>query len=106
MRRAFISIPVKNRTREEIEAQLKRMKEIAIFKLDDRVEFINTTILDRMPYDTKFEAVWYLGKSIQLLSQCDTLVCLKNIDNKYNGCIIEKEIAKRYGLYIVEVDLW
>ena len=101
----FISLPMKNKTREEIENNIKRMKEIATFKLNSKVDFINTIVEDRPPYNTQKEAIWYLGKSIEILSKCDSIVCLKNIDDTYNGCIIEKEIAKRYGLYIIEVEL-
>ena len=78
------------------------MKSKAIKKFDN-VEFINTIVEDKPPYETNNEAIWYLGKSIELLSQCDILVCKKNVDG-YNGCYIEKEIAKRYGLEIVEVE--
>ncbi|MBO7691202.1 MAG: hypothetical protein J6T10_01030, partial [Methanobrevibacter sp.] len=67
------------------------------------VDFINTIVEDKPPYATNNQAIWYLGKSIELLSQCDILVCKKNVDN-YNGCFIEKEIAKRYGLEIIEVE--
>ena len=100
----FISLPMKNKTREEIENNIKKMKEIAIFKLNCKVDFINTIVEDKPPYNTQKEAVWYLGKSIEILSKCDAIVCLKNVGD-YNGCFIEKEIAKRYGLDIIEVEL-
>lgn len=102
MKIAFISVPMKNRFKYEIETDIIAMKSKAIKKFDN-VEFINTIVEDKPPYETNNEAIWYLGKSIELLSQCDILVCKKNVDG-YNGCYIEKEIAKRYGLEIVEVE--
>ena len=103
MKKAFISVPMKNRHKEEIERDIAHMKAITLIRTLDEVEFINTIVEDKPPYETNNEAIWYLGKSIELLSQCDILVCKKNVD-KYNGCFIEKEIAKRYGLEIVEVE--
>ena len=103
MKVAFISVPMKNRFKVEIERDIAHMKAITLIRTLDEVEFINTIVEDKPPYETNNEAIWYLGKSIELLSQCDILVCKKNVD-KYNGCFIEKEIAKRYGLEIIEVE--
>ena len=100
--KAFISVPMKGKTKEEIENTINIMKNKAIEEAGNDVEFINTIVQDKPPYNTNNEAIWYLGKSIELLSQCEILVCLKDIDN-YNGCYIEKEIAKRYGLKIIEL---
>lgn len=102
MKKAFISVPMKNRFKSEIEYDIMNMKLKTIEKIAN-VEFINTIVEDKPPYETNHESIWYLGKSIELLSQCDILVCKKNVDN-YNGCFIEKEIAKRYGLEIIEVE--
>lgn len=101
-KKAFISVPMKGKTKEEIENTINIMKNKAIEEAGNDVEFINTIVQDKPPYNTNNEAIWYLGKSIELLSQCEILVCLKDIDN-YNGCFIEKEIAKRYGLKIIEL---
>lgn len=100
-KKAFISVPMKGKTKEEIENTINIMKNKVIEEAGNDVEFINTIVQDKPPYNTNNEAIWYLGKSIELLSQCEILICLKNIDN-YNGCYIEKEIAKRYGLKIIE----
>ena len=102
MKLAFISVPMKNRLKAEIEYDITVMKAKVIERFDD-VEFINTIVEDKPPYETNNQDIWYLGKSIELLSQCDILVCKKNVDD-YNGCFIEKEIAKRYGLKIIEVE--
>ena len=102
MKLAFISVPMKNRFKFEIEQDILTMQKAIDEKYDD-VECINTIVEDKPPYETSNQAIWYLGKSIELLSQCDILVCKKNVDG-YNGCFIEKEIAKRYGLEIIEVE--
>lgn len=102
MKKAFISVPMKDRSRYEIRDDILAMQK-AVDEKYGGVEFINTIVQDKPPYKTNNQAIWYLGKSIELLSQCDILVCKKNVDG-YNGCYIEKEIAKRYGLEIVEVE--
>ena len=103
MKKIFISVPMKGKTKEEIKRMINNMEYKAILELGYDIEFINTIVQDKPPYKTNNEAIWYLGTSIKLLSQCQVLVCLKELDNKYNGCIIEKEIAKRYGLQIIEL---
>ena len=103
MTKGFISVPMKDKTKEEIENTITLMKNKAKEVIGNDIEFINTIVEDKPPYETNNQAIWYLGKSIELLSQCDILVCKKNVDD-YNGCFIEKEIAKRYGLEIIEVE--
>ncbi len=103
MKKAFISVPMRGKTKEEIESKISEMKEATKNTVGDDVEFINTIVLDKPPYETNNQAIWYLGKSIEILSQCQVLVCLKDVGD-YNGCFIEKEIAKRYNLTVVEVD--
>lgn len=100
--KVFISVPMKNRFKEEIEEDIAMMK-AKVHKMYPDAEFINTIVMDEVPYNTNNQAIWYLGKSIEILSQCNTLVCKKNV-SMYNGCYIEKEIAIRYGLEIIEVE--
>lgn len=103
MNKAFISVPMKGKTKEEIENTITLMKNKAKEVIGNEVEFINTIVQDKPPYETNNQAIWYLGKSIEILSQCQAIVCLKDIGN-YHGCFIEKEIAKRYGLQVIEIE--
>lgn len=97
MKKIFLSVPMKNRTKENIEKSLEKMKAIAKVALGDDIEFINTIVEEKPPYTTANEAVWYLGKSIQLLAQADILMC---VDTPYwlqsNGCDVEKDVFRRY----------
>jgi hypothetical protein len=98
MKKVFLSVPMKNRTKENIEKSLEKMKAIAKVALGDDIEFINTIVKEKPPYTTQNEAVWYLGKSIQLLAQADILVC---VDTPYwlqsKGCKTEKDVFRRYS---------
>ena len=98
MKKVFLSVPMKNRTKENIEKSLEKMRVIARIALEnEEIEFINTVVEEKPPYTTANEAVWYLGKSIELLSQADVLVC---VDAPYwlraHGCENEKRIFQDY----------
>lgn len=100
MKKVFLSVPMKDRTKENIEKSIEKMKAVTRGYLGEEVEFINTIVQDKPPYDTNKEAVWYLGKSIELLSQADVFVYLDRTYD-YNGCVIECEIAERYGMQCI-----
>ena len=100
MKKVFISVPMRGRTKENIEYSIKKMKDIARTIIEDEdIEFINTIVEEKPPYTTQKEAVWYLGKAIELLSQVDVLVAPQTDYHHYApGCFIEKEVASRYGI--------
>lgn len=105
MKKVFISVPMRGRKKEDIEKSISKMKKIALAMLpeDEEYEFINTEVKEVPPYNTHNEAVWYLGKSIELLSQCDILVCVDDIYN-YPGCYTERDVARRYGIKVLCLD--
>lgn len=104
MIKAFISVPMKGKEKEEIDKTIAEMKKIATYEIGPDVEFVNTMVQEKPPYKDGNEAIWYLGKALEILSQCRILVYLKGSEI-YNGCFIEKEAAKRYGLLLLEIDL-
>ena len=100
--KAFISVPMKNRTQQEIMEDIATMEEAA-HKVNPVVEFVSTIVKETPPYNSNKQSIWYLGKSLEILSQCDIVVCKKELDPIYSGCIIEKEVAKRYCLQVIEL---
>lgn len=103
MKKLFVSVPMKGRTKEEIKASIQKMKKIAEIYEGEELELIDSYIEDNPPKDSK-EAVWYLGESLKKLAQADVFI---GIDEAYdwNGCYIERDTAQRYGIktYIVSV---
>ena len=95
----FISQPMRGYTQAEIIAERKRIE--SIFSGN---EIIDSIIAEEPPKDSK-EAVWDLGKSIELLSQADMIVCPRNY-HEYNGCCIEREVAARYGIMVCNLDMY
>ena len=93
----FISQPMNGLSDEEI---LKKREEI-IKKVEKRYPNKSIEIIDSFfqgaPHDAS--PVWFLGKSIQLLSQADLLVMGEGWEDA-RGCKLEYEIAAAYGIPI------
>ena len=70
MKKLFISCPMKDRTEENIRKSMEKMHKIAEIIFDQELEVIPTYINDNPP-ENNHEAIWYLGKSIELLAQAD-----------------------------------
>ena len=101
MKKLFISQPMRGLTDEEI---LNKRTEILINiteKIKEPVKLINTFIKDYPGEINKHVPVFYLGKSIQLLSQADIAYFGGDWRNA-RGCLIEHEVATQYGIKIIE----
>ena len=102
MKKVFISQPMRGLTDEEILKKRNEIKKDIETKINEEVEFIDSFFKD---YPSNIHdihvPVWYLGKSIQLLSQADMIYFGKGW-NEARGCRIEHEIAKVYGIDIID----
>ncbi len=98
MKKLFISQPMKGKTNEEIEAERAKAVEKAKVVLNDDVEVIDSFFKDA-PVDAR--PLWFLGKSIELLSVADAAYFAKDWD-KYRGCKIEHSCAVEYGIKVIE----
>ena len=101
MKKIFISQPMSGLSDEEI---LKAREEILIKaekKIGEPVELIDSFIEDYPGEINKHIPVFYLGKSIQFLSQADVAYFGGDWRNA-RGCKIEHEVAKQYGIEIIE----
>ena len=98
MKKLFISQPMKGKTNEVIEVERAKAIEEAKAVLKEDVEVIDS-FFKGAPVDAK--PLWFLGKSIELLSQADIVYFAKDW-NKYRGCKIEHMCAIEYDLNIIE----
>lgn len=99
MKKLFISQPMKGKTDEEIEAErAKAVEEAKAVLNDDDVEVIDSFFKDA-PVDAR--PLWFLGKSVELLSGADAAYFAKDWD-KYRGCKIEHTCAVEYGIKVIE----
>lgn len=102
----FISMPMKAKGVEQVRQEMGKVFEYIKNKLP-QAELIDS-ILDGADKDIAIKGddagVWYLGKSIQLLSGAD-IVFFVNDWKDFRGCCIEREIAERYGKFCVDVKV-
>jgi hypothetical protein len=98
MKKIFISQPMVDKTDEEIKAVRNKIIEEIRAYVDDDVEIIDS-FFECAPHDAK--PLWFLGKSLQLLSNADIAYFAKSWE-KYRGCRIEYECAVEYGLTVME----
>jgi hypothetical protein len=97
----FASVPMKDKTGEEIKQSLLNAKERAEYMIGEEVELIDTFITEDIPKDVSNPEVWYLGKSIELLSKADIVFfSLEWCD--YRGCVIEHMIAEKYNILYID----
>lgn len=102
MKKLFISQPMGGLTEEEILKAREEIRARAEHAIGEPVELIDSFIKD-YPKEiiNKSIPLWCLGKSIQLLSQADIAYFGGNWRNA-RGCRIEHEVARTYGIKIIE----
>ena len=100
MKRLFISQPMRGKTNEEILAVRAKAIESAERHLGEKVEVIDSFFRDA-PVDAK--PLWYLAKSLELLSTADVVYFAQDWEN-YRGCRIENTCAIEYGIELVIED--
>lgn len=97
MKKLFISQPMQGKSDEEIlferNEAIVRARNIAGEEIEVIDSFFQSAPIDPTP-------LWYLAKSIELLSVADLVYFVDGWD-KARGCLIEHECAVQYGLTII-----
>ena len=96
MKKLFISVPMKGRTEKNIRKSMQKMHKIAEAVWEQELEVIPTYIEDKPPENAK-QALWYLGKSIQLMAEADYFIGIE-YTNLFHGCDIERDAAFNYDI--------
>lgn len=99
MKKLFISQPMKDKTDEQILAERKKAIQSAKALVGEDVEVLDSFFKDA-PHDAR--PLWFLGKSLELLSTADVVYFAKDWE-KYRGCRIEHTCAVEYGIKCLEV---
>ena len=94
----FISQPMRGKTNEEILAVRAKAIESAERNLGEKVEVIDS-FFQNAPVDAK--PLWYLAKSLELLSTADVAYFAKGWEEA-RGCRIENTCAIEYGIDVIE----
>lgn len=98
MKKLFISQPMRGKTDEEILAGRKKAIESAERNLGEPVEVIDS-FFQNAPADAR--PLWFLGKSLELLSTADIAYFAKGWEDA-RGCRIENQCAIEYGIEVIE----
>lgn len=96
---------MKGRTETEIKASIQKMKKIAEVYEGEELELIDSYVEGNPPKDNH-QSVWYLGKSLEKLSEADIFIGIDD-DFDWSGCYIERITAIKYDIksYHVPADL-
>ena len=97
MKKLFISCPMNGLTDEMIKANREKMHKIAEIVFDQELEVIPSYI-SQDPPEGAMAPMWYLGRSIQLMSEADYYIGVNMPYGYSNGCVIENNVAVTYGL--------
>ena len=98
MKRLFISQPMRGKSNNEILAARYLAIEKAEKALGEQVEAIDSFFADA-PHDAN--PLWYLGKSLQLMSEADVVYFVPGWEDA-RGCRIEHQAAVQYGICRIE----
>ena len=92
MEKLFISCP------------MRQMHKIAEAIFGEELEVI-PTYFEGTPPENANDRLWYLGKSIEKMSEADCFIGIFDDQKAYDGCIIENHVAKLYGVpqYLVNI---
>lgn len=96
--KVFISQSMKGKTNEEIKAERERLIEKVRELCGDDIEVIDS-FFENAPAEAK--PLWFLGKSLELLSTADIAAFVRGWQNA-RGCRIENTCAIEYGIEVVE----
>ena len=94
--KVFVSQPMKGKTKEKILEERERVKRT----LDGYFRGNPYTIIDSVltpPKNSTNEALWCLGRSMQLLSEADVAIFAEGWELA-RGCWLEHECCIRYGI--------
>lgn len=99
MKKVFISQPMNGKTKAEI--LVERDKAIKLCKkyLGEDIKVLDTLFEEEAPKEVN-QGLWFLGKSIQMLSHADYAFFCEGWEET-RGCVIEHDCAKKYNIHIV-----
>lgn len=102
-KKLFISCPMNGRTEENINKSMDKMHKIAEVVFEQKLDVIDTYIEEDPPEGVN-AGVWYLGKSIEMMSEADYFIGVSRYSYLWNDCSIETHIAKAYNIPVFELS--
>jgi hypothetical protein len=98
MKKLFISQPMRDKTDDEIKSERNKIiQKVKEEYPDEEIEVIDS-FFETAPHNAK--PLWFLGKSLELLSTADIVYFAKGWE-EYRGCSIGHKCAIEYGINII-----
>lgn len=99
MKKLFISCPMKGRTTENIKESMEKLHKIAEIMVGEELEVIDTYVKGDEYKDCPIRC---LGESIKRMQDADYFIGPRDYYD-WNGCYLEREVAIRYGVRVLEL---
>ena len=97
MKKVFVSIPLKGRSKEQIQDSLDKIKGAVEGLLDGEVEILHQDLKDLPDFDKDGidDSLEFLGEDLKLMADADYFATIEcNWD--YRHCSLEEDIFRRY----------
>ena len=89
---------------DNIRATVEKMHKLAEIYTGEKLEAVNIMEGDLFDDNPKNWSLMCLGESIKRMAEADYFVGIRWVDEYWRGCIIEVDIARRYGIPVIELD--
>lgn len=104
-KKLFVSIPMNGRDPDDIVMDMHALSDIVSSEIGCDITLLNTVFSDDdVPADIPNPSVWYLGKSVEALSDADLAVFDPDWRNA-RGCILEHMICAMYNIPYVDISM-
>lgn len=98
----FISQPMRDKTNIEIKSETNKIFDFIKDYTIEEFEIIDSFFQNTL-HEHDATPLWYLGQSLELLSQADLCIFAKGYED-YRGCRIEKLCCEEYGIDYIEME--
>lgn len=99
-------MPMKGKSTEQVRVEMNKIFGYIKTKLPE-AELIES-IIDGADKNIALKGddigLWYLGKSIMILSKADIVFFVKGYE-EYRGCSTERKVAEEYGKFCVDINI-
>ena len=110
MKTVFLSLPMKNRTDEDIKQTIKQMARVILAMYPgEGIQFVDNfssshSFTNEEENEAKNKSLLYLGDAIQKMAHCDYFAYIISDvfwkgEETYHGCFVEEQVASRYNLH-------
>lgn len=110
VKKVFISQPMNGKSDDEIltiKSEASKLIDKYFNILGYKAEIVSTFFTEADKPDgipENANRLWYLGRAIQMLGQCEYCFFCDGWENA-KGCVIESEVCKKYGILSINKDM-